>query len=152
MRISSLAMMEAILARPNPARLGSAQLGLVSRSSSWRSSLICCQGADSLSRPDNFLSSLLFSSQSTRSFTLSFFSPLIIEPSGPPEQAAMLAAGEGVLFREHVSVGRYRSTRGVNLKLCDCAREDEVLLGEIYCTSRLQRRAVDPGHYHDEAG
>lgn len=42
----------------------------------------------------------------------------------------MLAAAEGIIFREHVSVGRYRSPSGVNLKLCDCASEYETLLGD----------------------
>lgn len=74
--------------------------------------------------PDNFLSSLLFfSTQSSFFFSsphphplaLSLFFNLIMESSTPPEQAAMLAAGEGIIFGEHVSVSRYRSTCGVNL-------------------------------------
>lgn len=95
--------------------------------------------------PDNFLCSLLFfSTQSSFCFffflptipslCLSFFS-LIMESSTPPEQAAMLAAGEGIIFSEHVSVSRYRSTCGVNLAWRSratllCAREYEMLLSE----------------------
>lgn len=94
---------------------------------------------------DNFLSSLLFfSRQSSFFFSFLFLSPspslclffnLIMESSTPPEQAAMLAAGEGIIFREHVSVSRYRSTCGVNLAwrsgaILLCAREYEMLLSE----------------------
>lgn len=47
----------------------------------------------------------------------------------------MLAAGEGIIFSEHVSVSRYRSTCGVNLAwrsgaILLCAREYEMLLSE----------------------
>lgn len=37
----------------------------------------------------------------------------------------MLAAGGGLIFRERVSVGRYRSTSGVNLEPCECESESE---------------------------
>lgn len=79
----------------------------MSRGSSWRSSLICCQTAGSLSHcPDSFLSSLLFfSTQSSFFFfflphhplALSLFFNLIMESSAPLEQAEMLAAGEGIM-------------------------------------------------------
>ena len=48
----------------------------------------------------------------------------------------MLAAGEGIIFREHVSVGRGRSTSGVNLKQYDCGRAHQTLLGN---TASLDR-------------
>lgn len=89
---------------------------------------------------DNFLSSLLFFSTQSSSplhpLALSLFFNLIMESSTPPEQAAMLAAGEGIIFSEHVSVSRYRSTCGVNLAwrsraILLCAREYEMLLSEV---------------------
>lgn len=115
----------------------------MSRGSSWRSSLICCQTADSLSPALITSSTLYYSFLASQAFFL-FLSPspllclffnLIMESSTPPEQAAMLAAGEGIIFREHVSVSRYRSTCGVNLAwrsgaILLCAREYEMLLSE----------------------
>lgn len=118
----------------------------MSRGSSWRSSLICCQTADSLSPALITSSALYYSFLASQAFFISFlflspspslclFFNLIMESSTPPEQAAMLAAGEGIIFREHVSVSRYRSTCGVNLAwrsgaILLCAREYEMLLSE----------------------
>ena len=117
---------------------GLCSAGLMSRGSSWRSSLICCQTAGSLS-PALITSSALYYSflypvkppALPHPLALSLFFNLIMEPSTPPEQAAMLAAGEGIILSEHVSVSRYRSTCGVNLAwrsraILLCAREYEM--------------------------
>lgn len=115
--------------------------GLMSQGSSWRSSLICCQKAGSLSPALITSSALYYSSLPSDFFSLpiplalSLFFNLIMESSTPPERAAMPAAGEGIIFSEHVSVSRYRSTCGVNLAwrrgaILLCAREYEMLLSE----------------------
>ena len=150
----------------------------MSRSSSWRSSLICCQTARSLSPALITSSALYYSSLPSQAsfFTFFFFfSPfrrvlpipslcllffnLIMESSTPPEQAAMLAAGEGIIFSEHVSVSRYRSTCGVNLAwrsgaILLWAREYEMLLGEaevVKCGIRGQKLAASWGDFWDTA-
>lgn len=134
---------------------------LMSRSSSWRSSLICCQTAGSLS-PALITSSTLYYSLPSQAFfffflfplpipfALSLFFNLIMESSTPPEQAAMLAAGEGIIFSKHVSVSRYRNTCGVSLAwrsgaILLCSREYEMLLSEaevVKCGIQGQKRAA----------
>lgn len=141
---------------------GSCSAGLVSRGSSWRSALICCQTAALLSSILITSSALYYSSRpswagaffsfslSPYPSTLSPFFNLIMESSAPPEQAAILAPGEGIIFSEHVSVSRYRSTCGVNLAwrsraIILCAREYEKLLSEaevVKCSILWQKLAV----------
>lgn len=95
---------------------GLCSAGPVSRSSGWRSSLICCQEADSLPLSLITSSALYYSFLASQpSLYLPLFLNLIMDSSAPPERAALPAAGGGIVFREHVSVGRYGSTRGVNL-------------------------------------
>lgn len=73
-----------------------------------------------------------------------------MESSTPPEQAAMLAAGEGIIFSKHVSVSRYRNTCGVSLAwrsgaILLCSREYEMLLSEaevVKCGIQGQKRAA----------
>lgn len=146
---------------------GLCSAGLMSRGSSWRSSLICCQTAGSLLAALITSSALYYSSLPSRAFFFFFFPPhplalslffnLIMESSAPPEQAAMPAAGEGIIFDEHVSVSRYRSTCGVNLAwrsgaILLCAREYEMLLSEaevVKCGIWGETLAVSWGDFWD---
>lgn len=90
--------------------------------------------------PVKLLLLLFFSSSPIPNpLTLSLFFNLIMESSTPPEQAAVLAAGVGVIFTEHVSVSRYRSTCGVNLAWRSRATVYSCVLANVDCCSVSQK-------------
>lgn len=87
--------------------------------------------------PDNFLSSLLFfSSQSSFFFSFSrSLAPSLFQLNNGIKYPSRASCNAAFIFREHVSVSRYRSTCGVNLAqrsgaILLCVGEYEMLLSE----------------------
>lgn len=127
--------------------------------SSWRSSLICCQTTASLYRALITYSALHYSSLPTLllpplpsppcPFILTLFFNLTTQSSTPPVQIAILAAGEGIILDECVSINRYMSTYRINsvwmsASIILCVSEYEMLLSErraegvkLYITQRF---------------
>lgn len=112
------------------------------RGSSWKSALICCQTAGSLSPALITSSALYYSFLPSQAFFFSFSpSPCSVSlfqlNNGIKDPSrASSNAGEGIIFSKHVSVSRYRSTCGVNLAwrsgaILLCGREYEMLLSVV---------------------
>lgn len=92
--------------------------------------------------PDNFLSSLLFfSSQSSFFFSRHPLALSLFQLNNGIKYPSRASCNAAFIFREHVSVSRYRSTCGVNLArrsgaILLCAGEYEILLSEAEVVKR----------------